>query len=449
MKEIWVDMDNPHDGYKISNHGNIISPKGRTIARVTTKYGKLVSVNLVNSNTRVNQRIALRTFVARYFLHGYNDNLAIRHIDGDYNNCHVDNLQLFDPTEESENTSLPTRSQINDLIRQLYSKTQIAEHFGLTYGTFSTLISRYKINEDFNSLREEYPIEYLTISDTEEWRPHPFITSIAVSSFGNIREVDSGKYLSDIDKMAGNIRVRVRDFDDEYREQLKVKLVVDTWLPATTDSNLNVFRFKDGDRTNCRVDNIARIPSRDMRHPNPSVSYYEEVCESIKYYLLNLGKVTKQGVCKKFGISTNVLNHSLVRYGFPVSEKKLKQLKTTYEKQGELNQFISGEFNIDKVLLADGEISKPIDGYPGYYVTSHGRIISRKKFTRERELYSKNKGGAARTVKLCKQDAKSFSVARLVANTFLANCEEDKARRIIYVDGDVTNCKVSNLEFRD
>jgi hypothetical protein len=91
---------------------------------------------------------------------------------------------------------------------------------------------------------------------------------------------------------------------------------------------------------------------------------------------------------------------------------------------------------------------KKIPGFPGYFVSNHGRIKFRKKIRNgeisERFMSIDKEKGTVRFTREGK--SKAFTVARLVAEAFLEE-ESDGRKRVSHKDGDVLNNHISNLEW--
>ena len=96
------------------------------------------------------------------------------------------------------------------------------------------------------------------------------------------------------------------------------------------------------------------------------------------------------------------------------------------------------------------EIYAPIDGFPDYLVTSHGRVLSLHTYhgsNKIREIKPRiNKVNGYLYVDLHNNgNKKTFKVHTLVANSFITNHENKK--EINHIDEDKTNNLVSNLEW--
>ena len=101
MEEIFKNLDPPFDGYKISNFGRIISPKGKECKPTTKKYkGKYAypfcNINIRRKSGNARKYASLAVEVYKAFGENYKKGLKVYHKDGDVWNCRIDNL--FIPT---------------------------------------------------------------------------------------------------------------------------------------------------------------------------------------------------------------------------------------------------------------------------------------------------------------------------------------------------------------
>jgi hypothetical protein len=89
---------------------------------------------------------------------------------------------------------------------------------------------------------------------------------------------------------------------------------------------------------------------------------------------------------------------------------------------------------------------KQIRDYPHYYVSNFGYVYSMKTGDKIK-IGSQHHSGKI-IVHLCRNGkAKAFSLNHLVADYFLDNANEYKF--LEHIDGDLTNCRVDNLVWRD
>ena len=96
MEEIFKNLEPPFDGYKISNFGKIINPKGKECKPFKCRYKgyTYLKVQIIIRRKNLNARkcCSLATEVYKAFGVGYIKGCKIYHKDGDVFNCKIDNL---------------------------------------------------------------------------------------------------------------------------------------------------------------------------------------------------------------------------------------------------------------------------------------------------------------------------------------------------------------------
>lgn len=99
-----------------------------------------------------------------------------------------------------------------------------------------------------------------------------------------------------------------------------------------------------------------------------------------------------------------------------------------------------------KPHLEEGEICVPIEGYPAYFITNHGRVFSfRKDVFYEKKKTLDGFGYHSVTLSIGKNRAKSHKVHRLVAKAFIPN--PFGYNYVNHKDECKTNNRVDNLEW--
>ena len=112
MIEEWCTFPPPFNGYKISNYGRIISPRGRELKPYLqkTQCGTIRAVctlKIERHGTYIRKMAGVATEVYRYFGEGYSNGVHVYHKDGDILNNRIDNLMICrgytdNPTPEQE-----------------------------------------------------------------------------------------------------------------------------------------------------------------------------------------------------------------------------------------------------------------------------------------------------------------------------------------------------------
>lgn len=96
--------------------------------------------------------------------------------------------------------------------------------------------------------------------------------------------------------------------------------------------------------------------------------------------------------------------------------------------------------------MNDGDILKPIDGFPGYHVTEDGRVIS-KINSEEKELCQWIDNVGYKQVIIRKDKKRCHKrVHILIANAFVEGRTKDKCM-VNHIDGNKLNNNANNLEW--
>lgn len=87
----WADIPGfPH--YQISDEGTILNKRTGNLQALQTQPGGIRSVALTEEGFKT--MVVVRRLVAEAFLPDFDSRFAVSHKDGDYENCHIDNLQM-------------------------------------------------------------------------------------------------------------------------------------------------------------------------------------------------------------------------------------------------------------------------------------------------------------------------------------------------------------------
>lgn len=177
--------------------------------------------------------------------------------------------------------------------------------------------------------------------------------------------------------------------------------------------------------------------------------YYTEVPEKVASYILLAETLSLTEVANTHKVSKNDVVNCLNYFGFGKSTAVIRANLKRYRKEGTLEQYLKGDFNIDKVELLEDEVLVPLNGFHGYYISNYGRVISYKCFTKQ--VLCKLTipyASTSLTVKLVdKGKLKVKTVKYLVAEHFLPN--PLNLTKVVCYDGDPYNLKVDNLMFVD
>lgn len=95
--EEWIEIEG-FPNYEISNYGEIFNLKKGLPMRI--RYHVNGKRRVVLHRDGVGKEFYVHRLVAQHFLEGYRDGLLIRCKDGNYNNCHVSNLEVCGGNKE-------------------------------------------------------------------------------------------------------------------------------------------------------------------------------------------------------------------------------------------------------------------------------------------------------------------------------------------------------------
>lgn len=165
MEEIFKNLEPPFDGYKISNFGRIINPKGKECKPATSKKIKgqyeypFCHINIRRKSGDARKMTSLAVEVYKAFGENYKDGMKVYHKDGDLWNCRIDNLFIA-----SGYTMPPQREQIerfnSDVLKCVkhfigikkytkYTVCDIDDVIGESCRMIWEHLSQYKINTSF------------------------------------------------------------------------------------------------------------------------------------------------------------------------------------------------------------------------------------------------------------------------------------------------------------
>ena len=98
MEEIFKNLEPPFDGYKISNFGRIINPRGKECKPTTSKKYNgqyaypFCHINIRRKSGNARKYASLAGEVYKAFGENYKKGMRVYHKDGDVWNCRIDNL---------------------------------------------------------------------------------------------------------------------------------------------------------------------------------------------------------------------------------------------------------------------------------------------------------------------------------------------------------------------
>ena len=90
-REIWKPIKS-NDRYEISSFGRVRTTGSKRILKPFANNRKNLQVNLYKG-PRIRVTHFVHRLVAEHFMEGFVDHLRIVHIDGDKNNCRIENIK--------------------------------------------------------------------------------------------------------------------------------------------------------------------------------------------------------------------------------------------------------------------------------------------------------------------------------------------------------------------
>lgn len=174
MEEIFKNFEPPFDGYKISNMGRVLNPKGKEQKieivtqiknGVTYKY-PYVNINIRKKNSPARKRTLLAHEVYRLFGDGFKDRAKVYYKDGNAMNCRIDNLfissgYLVKPTDEQIEIYInDAKACILHFVRENklreYRGLDIDNIIGEAYLLIWKHLSQYKTDTSFYAFCKRY-----------------------------------------------------------------------------------------------------------------------------------------------------------------------------------------------------------------------------------------------------------------------------------------------------
>ena len=173
-EEVFKSLEHPFDGYKISNFGRILSPKGKECKpyiKVEKKNGKTYTypylhINIRRKNIQARLLRSLADAVYEAFCGKYVKGAIVYHKDGNHMNCRIDNLFI-----STGYTQAPTEEQISKyekeakacilhfIFYQKYNKIKgfdVDNVIGDAYLLIWKHLSQYKTGTSFYSFCTRY-----------------------------------------------------------------------------------------------------------------------------------------------------------------------------------------------------------------------------------------------------------------------------------------------------
>lgn len=260
----------------------------------------------------------------------------------------------------------------------------------------------------------------------EEWRPIEHFPGYLISSYGRLWLKSKRLAVLTPDKNGFLATMIINEFGASKRVTLHW-LVVTTFI--STDNNYVKIAHKDGDKTNNRVDNLE-YAIRGVKNGNEGIIQYTLSAEYIATY--DTREMAMLSINRRYDAFSNSLTYACDRgtecYGFLWSN-------------------LGEELNGLKPLRFEslpGEEWKIIPEYPGYRISTHGRLML-KSGQLATSTPSDNDGYVSTNLSSASGNIKAVRLHVLVAKAFL---EPVEGKTIVnHIDGNRSNNCVSNLEW--
>lgn len=155
MTEIWKDIKGWEGKYQVSNFGRVKSFYGKRETILTPVHNmQSLRVGLSNYRTKVLKTVKVHRLVAMAFLPNPENKPVINHIDNNYTNNHVGNLEWCTQTENIAHCVKQNRQ----------GNGEKARHSKLTENDVKVIRTRVKNGEPQKKLALEYGLNPSNIS---------------------------------------------------------------------------------------------------------------------------------------------------------------------------------------------------------------------------------------------------------------------------------------------
>ena len=357
MEEIWKTIKYAPN-YEISNFGNIKNKK--TSRLLTINYERLKKDNKrarpgLSHNGKI-KGYYLHRIVAEHFLDNPDDLPEVNHIDGDFYNNKLSNLEWISKLDNMRHASenkLMKRYKRKVIIKNLEtdetkifdSLTKCGEYLNYSISKVS-LICRNKIND------KNYDIDYVNkeermIDETDIiWKAYPECDKYLVSNTGEVKNAKTGRIMMGSKQNGYRFLCLYIGKDKPKMNRLVHRMVAQTFLDNSDDKP--VVNHKDTNILNNHVVNLEWVTYKENMNTEETIKNLKRGKNSkvIHQILIETGEIVNTfdsfSECEKNNIkcSWNICNYYHSNY-----DKKYKQ--KTYQ-----NKFIF-IFDIDKSKLSE------------------------------------------------------------------------------------------------
>jgi hypothetical protein len=342
MCEIWK-MVKYAPNYEISNLGNIKNKKTNRL--LTINYERLKKDNKrarpgLSHNGKI-KGYYLHRIVAEHFLDNPDNLPEVNHIDGDYYNNKLSNLEWISKLDNmrhaSENKLMKryTRKVIiknleTGCIKRFESVTKCAEYLNYSIGKV-TLTCRDKRKDKI------YDIEYLdkeerNIDETDIiWKAYPECDKYLVSNTGEVKNAKTGRIMMGSKQNGYRFLCLYLGKDIPKMNRLVHRMIAQTFLDNPEDKP--VVNHKDTNILNNHVDNLEWVTYKENMNTAETIKNLKKGKNSkiIHQIYIETGEIVNTfdsfSECEKHNIkcSWNICNYYHSNYNKKYSQKTYKK----------------------------------------------------------------------------------------------------------------------------
>lgn len=341
MEEIWKTVQYAPN-YEISNLGNIKNKKTNRL--LTINYERLKKDNKrarpgLSHNGKI-KGYYLHRIVAEHFLDNPDNLPEVNHIDGDFYNNKLDNLEWISKLDNmrhaSENKLMKryTRKVIiknleTDETKTFDSVTKCAEYLNYSIGKV-TLTCRKKRKDKY------YNIDYLdkeerTIDETDIiWKIYPECNKYLVSNTGEVKNAKTGRIMMGSKQNGYRFLCLYVGKDIPKMNRLVHRMVAQTFLENL--ENKPVVNHRDTNILNNHVDNLEWVTYKENMNTIETIQNLKRGKNSkiIHQICIESGEIVNTfdsfSDCEKHNIkcSWNICNYYHSNYDKKYSQKTYK-----------------------------------------------------------------------------------------------------------------------------
>lgn len=273
---------------------------------------------------------------------------------------------------------------------------------------------------------------------SEEWKTVPFATKYEASTLGNIRNKSNVKNLSPCEYHTGYMRIGLRNNDGIRKTTTVHRVIALTFIPNPEQKHS--VHHKNRDKNDNRVVNLEWVTITECNRLKRKMikrEHYTNSSRAVWKCDINTGERLE----KFDSLKIAALSVTDTKDG---KSKICAVARKRVEKGGYIRKSAFGfKWEYEEESHIQGEEWKPIDpqhtkGVQGYHISSEGRI--RNHHGRVGIPFGKPNDYCYHAI-----HPHQFRVHRLMALTFL---ETIPGKYVVnHIDGDKTNCRLSNLEW--